>query len=121
MNNISELIKTGSSLLINKEIIRAEFEAQTLLARTLNKDQVFVIAHPEFKVDKNSKQKYLALINKRLQGWSQAVLLNSKSFYTTDFFVNANVLVPRPETEIMVETILEELKDGDFVFDKKNE
>lgn len=116
-NNITELLISATSLLKTKQIPEAVFEAQTLLARTLKKDRVFVIAHPEFIVTDILKNKYLTLINDRLKGWSLAVLTKSKSFYTSDFFVNSDVLVPRPETEIMVDAIIQELKDGDFVFD----
>lgn len=116
-NNISDLLLLASSLLKNKQIKEADFEAQILLARALHKDRVFVIAHPEYIVSCQSEKEFLNLVKARLQGWSLAVILGSKSFYTSELLVNKDVLVPRPETEVMVETIIKEIKDGDIIFD----
>ncbi|MFZ2310469.1 MAG: peptide chain release factor N(5)-glutamine methyltransferase [Patescibacteria group bacterium] len=116
-NNISELLLSATSLLKKQQIKEADFEAQTLLARALRKDRVFVIAHPEYLVSKQAENSFLKLIKSRLQGWSLAVILGSKNFYTSELLVNKDVLVPRPETEIMVEAILQEIKDGDTIID----
>lgn len=116
-NNISKLLLLASSLLKNKQIKEANFEAQTLLARTLHKDRVFVIAHPEYLVSQSNEKEFLNLIKARLQGWSLAVILGTKNFYTSELLVNQDVLVPRPETEVMVEAILQEIKEEDMVID----
>jgi release factor glutamine methyltransferase len=116
-SNISELLFLATSLFKNKQIKEADFEAQTLLARTLHKDRVFVIAHQQDLIKPQDKNNFLALVKARLQGWSLAVILGSKSFYTSELLVNKDVLVPRPETEIMVEAIIKEIKDEDMVFD----
>lgn len=116
-NNISKLLSTASSLLKNNKIKEADFEAQTLLARTLNKDQVFVIAHPEHQVSYQNEKKFLVLVKARLDGWSLAVILGSKNFYTSELLVNKDVLVPRPETEVMVEAIIKEIQDEDMIID----
>jgi release factor glutamine methyltransferase len=116
-NKISELLLLASSLLKNKQIKEADFEAQTLLARALDQDRVFVITHPEYLVNDKIKKNFLALIKTRLKGWSLAVILNSKSFYTSDFFVNQDVLIPRPATETMIEAILQEIKNDDLIID----
>lgn len=116
-NKISELLLTASSLLKAHQIKEAEFEAQILLARALQKDRVFVMTHPEQLVSLSAQKEFLKNIKLRLHGWSLAVILKSQNFYNSELLVNANVLVPRPETEIMVDNILNEIKDGDTVID----
>lgn len=98
-----------SSLLIEACFLK-RIDAELLLSYVLKKDRVFILAHPEHVVSFQDAKKFKALVKKRLAGWSVAVLLGYKEFYGLEFKVDKNVLVPRPETEIMVDTILEYIK-----------
>lgn len=77
-----------------------------MMAFLLGKDREFILTHPEFIISKNVYKKFKALEKKRLSGWSIAVLIGHKEFYGLDFHVNKNVLVPRPETEMMVDKVI---------------
>jgi len=93
-----------------KKIEVPELEAELLLAHVLKKDRVFVMAHPECVIKPKEVIQFNKLVRARLAGWSSAVLLGVKEFYGLEFNVNKDVLVPRPETEILVDIILEYLK-----------
>lgn len=81
-------------------------ETEILMAFLLGKEKEFILTHPEFFISPNVYKKFKELEKKRLAGWSIAVLIGHKEFYGLDFHVDKNVLVPRPETEMMVDEIL---------------
>jgi release factor glutamine methyltransferase len=86
-------------------------ETEILMAFLLGKEKEFILTHPEFVISLNVYKKFKELEKKRLAGWSIAVLIGHKEFYGLDFYVDKNVLVPRPETEMMVEEILHITKE----------
>jgi len=89
-----------------------EIEALVLLEYLLNIKKEKLINKFNEPVDKEIASKFKQLINKRcIQRKPLAYLTNNKEFFSLDFFVNNKTLIPRPETEIIVETALEFLKD----------
>lgn len=94
---ISQVLKTSS-------LPRAE--AETLLAFFLNKNREFILTHPETIISPAIHKKFRAGEKKRLQNWPLAYLTGHKEFYGLDFRVSPVVLVPRPETEMLVEEIV---------------
>lgn len=82
-------------------------EIEILLAFLLNKERVFFMTHPKFEIKKNIYNKFKTLEKKRLDNWSIAVLIGFKEFYGLDFKVDKNVLVPRPESELIVDEVLD--------------
>src|SRR3989339_1365666 len=80
-------------------------DAELILSAVLKKSREFLLTHPERKLTPNQAKKFEMLIKKRLSGLPVAYLIGHKSFYGLDFLVNKNVLVPRPETEMMVDLI----------------
>jgi len=111
-NNTHGLITEASFLFKEKKLNLPELEAQILLSHVLKKDRSFILAHPEYIVPDKETKEFFSLVKKRLSGWSSAVILGHKEFYGLDFLVNKNVLVPRPETEILVDTILTRVKSN---------
>jgi len=109
-NKITGLLQEACFLFKTKKFTAPEMEAELLLAHVLKKDRVFILAHPEFIISQEEAAQFKKLIAKRLKGWSNAVLLGAKEFYGLEFQINKNVLVPRPETEILVDLILEQAK-----------
>jgi len=91
-------------LLEKSRLIRNETEILT--AFLLKKEREFLLTHLDAKISPAVYKNFKILEKKRLAGWSIAVLIGSKEFYGLKFKVNQNVLVPRPETEFMVEEIL---------------
>ena len=87
----------------------APADADLLLAHCLGKDSAFVCAHPEFQLTQEQQLRFNQLIQRRIAGYSVAVLVGYKYFYGLRFSVTAETLVPRPETELLVEQALEYL------------
>jgi release factor glutamine methyltransferase len=81
-------------------------EAQVLLAHILSQPRAWVIAHPEVSISRQQDLLLNTLLQKRLQGEPLPYLLGHWEFYGLDFLVNPSVLIPRPETELLVEEAL---------------
>tara|TARA_Y100000815_G_scaffold23523_1_gene19791 strand:- start:509 stop:1390 length:882 start_codon:yes stop_codon:yes gene_type:complete len=100
----SHLIKK-TKLLKNNLIDLPKLEARLLLAKALNKDLNWTYVNLEKKIPKKKICKYEILIKKKLKKFPTAYLLGNKEFYSMNFKVNDNTLIPRPETEIIIEEI----------------
>jgi len=81
-------------------------DVELILAYFLKKTREFVLAHPEYKITRLQEKKIKKLISRRVKGLPIAYLTGHKEFYGLNFKVNKNVLIPRPETELMVEEAL---------------
>lgn len=88
----------------------ATTEAELILAHVIKKSREFILAHPEKNINKIQIKKYNQLINKRLKNIPLAYLTGYKEFFGLNFLVNKNVLIPRPDTEIIIEKVLQEIK-----------
>lgn len=86
-------------------------ETEILVAFLLHKDREFLLTHPETIIAPNINKKLKKLIKQRLSGWSSAVLVGQKEFYGSTFKVDKNVLIPRPETEMIVDEVLDLIKE----------
>lgn len=80
-------------------------EADLLLSFVLQKPRELLLAHPEFKLTRFQIYKIRSLVRQRIKGKSIALLMGEKEFYGLRFKVNKHVLVPRPETEMMIDEI----------------
>jgi len=85
-------------------------EIEILVSFLINKERSFLSTHPEIFLSAIVYKKFLNLEKKRLANWSIAVLIGEKEFYGLTFKVDKNVLVPRPETEILVDEVLNIIK-----------
>lgn len=102
--------------IINKNYLPRK-EAELLLASLLTKTRAEIIAHPETALAPKMVKKFEALARKRREGWPLAYLLGRQGFYGRDYLVTPAVLIPRPETEILVDEMLAEcarLSDQDL-------
>ncbi len=88
----------------------AHLDAAILLSFVLNQPKEFIYSHPEYSPTKNQLQKFTRLIARRAAGEPLAYLTGHKEFYGLDFIVNKNTLIPRPETELIVDEVLELIK-----------
>jgi len=82
-------------------------DAQLLLSHVLHVERSILYAYPERELTPEEEQQYLALIERRARGEPVAYLVGHKEFYGLDFIVDRRVLIPRPETELLVEIALQ--------------
>ena len=85
-------------------------DLELIIAHILNKPREFVLAHPEFQLTMTQEKRCEQLVKRRINHEPLAYILGHKEFYGLDFKVNKNVLIPRPETELLVEEVLKSLK-----------
>ncbi|MDI3496037.1 MAG: release factor glutamine methyltransferase [Patescibacteria group bacterium] len=95
---------TLKTLLSSPSINQAE--AETILAFLLGKNREYIIAHQEIEVGKKITRDYKRMVKKRQKHYPLAYLLGYKEFYGEKIIVNKHVLVPRPETEGMIDYLL---------------
>jgi release factor glutamine methyltransferase len=99
-----EILQTGQYLLFRNDIDVKE--ARMLLAYVLNIDVEKIITFDKKKeIPDKFFKKYLALLEKRISGIPYAYIINNKEFMGLNFYVDEHVLVPRPDTEILVENV----------------
>lgn len=92
----------------------ARLDAELLLAKVLEKDRVFLRTWPDFLVEDRLRESYAQLLARRKKGEPVAYLLGRWEFWSLPFQVNKHTLVPRPETELLVELALTQLPDGQY-------
>ena len=95
-------------------------ETELLIAHILKKPREFILAHPEQEITKAKKQKIIKNIKERSKGVPIAYLIGHKEFFGLDFLVNKNVLIPRPDTELMVELVLKEIQSYPYKLKAKS-
>ena len=82
-------------------------DAEIILAHLLDVDRIFLLVNKDQELDKSMVEKYKELISRRGKGEPVAYITGHKEFMGLDFIVNKHVLVPRPDTEVLVEYIAE--------------
>ena len=103
---IKNLLLEGENILKKKGLSSFSLDSELLLGKAISKDREYIILNQRKILMKNEYLKFRDLILKRSKNTPIAYLTNKKSFWKDDFYVEKNVLIPRPETEILVEQIL---------------
>ena len=88
-------------------VVDAGIEAEALLRHSLNMDRARFFASLDDDLDSSSSATIAELVERRIGGEPLAYMLESREFYGLDFYVNSDVLIPRQETELLVEMVLE--------------
>ncbi|MEQ9561280.1 MAG: peptide chain release factor N(5)-glutamine methyltransferase, partial [Woeseiaceae bacterium] len=81
-------------------------DAELLLARALDVPRSYLIAHPEDALDPAASERFTQLVERRAAGEPMAYISGSKEFWSMELMVSPDTLVPRPETELLVERAL---------------
>ena len=103
---IIEAEKFGADKLKKVDITSAILETEVLLSAILNQSKELILANPNLKITKAQEKKYKSLIKRREKFEPVAYLIGKKEFYGLTFKVNKNVLIPRPETELLVDEVI---------------
>lgn len=86
-------------------------DAQVLLAHSLGQNRTYIIAHARDTLDPDTKARYEQLVTKRAEGIPIAYLTGQQEFWSLPISVSPDTLIPRPETELLVELALEKIPD----------
>ncbi len=110
MPNIAERLREASGTLHSSGIIQSRREAYSLLALALKKDKTFLIAHPEYELSGEEEKRFKDFLIRRASREPFQYIVGKQEFYGLDFATTKDVLIPRPETELIVETAIEILR-----------
>ncbi|NLV77048.1 MAG: peptide chain release factor N(5)-glutamine methyltransferase [Tissierellia bacterium] len=104
--DINSLLKKGVEIIGERKYGNPQLEATLVLSKLLGVDKVYIYTHGKEKVSPSVKEKFIKLMEKRATGYPIQYILKEKEFMGLDFYIEEGVLVPRPDTEILVEYIL---------------
>jgi release factor glutamine methyltransferase len=100
-------LRRAVSTLEQNDVGSPRMNAETLLMFTLGCDRAYLYAHPERKLTGDEENRYNATITERSSGKPAQYITGHQEFWGLDFIVSPAVLIPRPETEHVIETVLE--------------
>jgi release factor glutamine methyltransferase len=100
---VGATLREGVQKLERANVPSAPLAAELLLMHAINRDRTFLYAHPEALVDPAQLEKFDSLIKKRAAGTPTQYLTGHQEFWGMDFEVTPDVLIPRPETEHLIE------------------
>lgn len=112
-------ILNWSKFELEKVVQTSSLDSEVLLSHVLGRPQSFLFAHPEYELSRLELSQFKDLVSQRKQGIAVAYLLGVKSFYGLDFKVTPSVLIPRPDTEVLVDEVIKYLSrlDSDSLSD----
>ena len=110
---IEELLNSGTSALKENKIDTARLDAELLLGYIIGKERIYLITHKEERIDKEKADKYFELIEKRRKKMPVKYILKECEFMGIDFYVEEGVLIPRGDTEILVDEVLKKINEDD--------
>jgi release factor glutamine methyltransferase len=101
------LLQHGLKMLLEHQVPSAQLAAELLLMHVLKCDRGYLHAHPETELSTETSERYFQLIAERATGKPTQYITGHQEFWGLDFEVTPDVLIPRPETEHVVEQLLE--------------
>jgi len=109
MYTIRETIKEGTEKLKNTQD-KPILMSRLILQFVLNKDKEYLIIHDNEEIDEKNYNKFVECINKLNEGYPIQYITNVQEFMKLKFYVDENVLIPQPDTEILVENVINLIK-----------
>src|ERR1700686_566272 len=109
VTNIRAALRDAIAQLESEHIPSAPLAAELLLMHTLERDRTWLYSHPEQELDAATRERYFSLIAQRASGVPTQHLTGHQEFWGLDFEVTPDVLIPRPETEHVIEVTLQRL------------
>ena len=106
MENINSVLLKAKKYLINNSIKSANIDSEILMCSVLKKSREYLILNTLDKIDDDKINIFNQLIERRKKREPIAYILKKKDFWKSTFYVDKNVLIPRPDTEILIEEIL---------------
>ena len=109
--DIQSALKKGQSILIDNNIISAKLDSEILMSQAIRKNKKFIILNLHKEIKKRDLDYFENLIQERAKSKPIAQIIKKKDFWKYEFIVNNNVLIPRPDTEILIEQALKLVKN----------
>ena len=109
--DIQSALKKGQSILIDNNIISAKLDSEILMSQAIRKNKKFIILNLHKEIKKRDLDYFGNLIQERAKSKPIAQIIKKKDFWKYEFIVNNNVLIPRPDTEILIEQALKLVKN----------
>ena len=109
--DIQSALKKGQSILIDNNIISAKLDSEILMSQAIRKNKKFIILNLHKQIKKRDLDYFDNLIQERAKSKPIAQIIKKKDFWKYEFIVNNNVLIPRPDTEILIEQALKLVKN----------
>ena len=116
MVTVLEALTKNYKDLLNHSIQTAKIDAEVILADILKISRVNLITKQNTVLDQEQEDLFAKLIKRRKQQEPVAYILNKKEFWNENYYVDKRVLIPRPETEILIEMLLKKVKDKSKAF-----
>ena len=113
--NIHSAVLEGVNVLKDKSILSAQLDTEILMAAALDKNHEYIILNHDKIINIENLKYFKKLIHERANRKPIAYLLNKKSFWKSEFYVNQNTLIPRPDTETVIEQILKFTKQKNYL------
>ena len=104
--NIDLAINYGTKILSNSFIPNSHLDSEILMAKIINKDRKYLLLNQNKKLNKIEFINFQKLIELRSRGKPIAYLTNRKFFWNSEFFVTKDTLIPRPDSELLVDCVL---------------
>ena len=116
MVTVLEALTKNYQDLLNHNIQTAKIDTEVILADVLKISRVNLITKQNTSLNQEQEDLFAKLIKRRKQQEPVAYILNKKEFWNENYYVDKRVLIPRPETEILIEMLLKKVKDKSKVF-----
>ena len=104
--NIENILNEGINILQKNKIANPQLDSEILLSNSIKRDKKHIILNPKEILNLEQLGKFKSLIERRKKGEPIAYLINKKEFWKDEFFVNKDVLIPRPDSELIIEQVL---------------
>jgi release factor glutamine methyltransferase len=104
--NIENILNKGIKILQKNKIVNPKLDSEILLSNTIKRDKKHIILNPKEILNSEQLEKFKDFIERRKKGEPIAYLINKKGFWKDEFFVNKDVLIPRPDSELIIEQVL---------------
>ncbi len=113
--NIQSAVAEGTNILKDRFIQTAQLDTEILMAKALGKNRQYIILNNDKVLNEKNLKYFKKLVQDRATRKPIAYLLNKKFFWNSEFYVNKNTLIPRPDTEIIIEQILKFTKNKNYL------
>jgi release factor glutamine methyltransferase len=103
---IDSILNEGINILKKNKIPNPQLDSEILLSNLIKRDKKYIILNPKELINSEQLGKFRCLIERRKKKEPIAYIINKKEFWRDEFFVNKDVLIPRPDTELIIEQVL---------------